>query len=542
MKNRIFFIKAIVITIFILTLPVVSYSINIEEKKIYKVGFYNDNPYYFVNNKGNLDGYYHELLETLGKDLNIKYEYVELEITDCIEKLETGEIDLVFGISRDEEREKKFIYTDHYIAIESYGIYTNKHIKYGNLQGLNNLKFGIIEKESNSEWIISFLKQKNINVTSVKAKGYEELINLLINKEIDATISRIENNQIKSKNKVFEYSVGPVYIATSKQNLDLAISINKWLEDSVATNNSNFKKIQDKYLGKTIDNKTRTKIFLFILILIILISIFMFFKIYPIIKKKIIKIKIRQKISQNKFLIHYQPIIDPKKEQIVAFEALIRLKDDKKGILTPYFFLSEIQENDMISELSLWILDKILEDYNTIKSLNDKLIKDFYISMNICTSEIENTIFVDLVKDKILKSNLNKQNICMEIVETYKINDLIKIQESIKELKECGIKIAVDDFGVENSNLDIIEKIDFDIMKLDKYFIDNIECSIIRREIIIFLSNIAQIKNSVIIAEGVENLGQKEVIKNINYEKFYIQGYFYSKPLSIENIKYIEIK
>lgn len=542
MKKKMKRIIAIVLAVFIVILPAVSYSNNKENKKVYKVGFYNYSPYYFINSKGKPDGYYHELLEILKKDLNIEYEYVYLEIKDCIEKLENGEIDLLLGLNRDAEREEKFIYTDHYVAIDTYGIYTNKPIKYGNLKELNNLKFGIIEKEANSEWIINFLKQKNINVTPVKAKGYNELTNLLINKNVDAIISTITNEELKFKNQVFEYSAGPVYIATSKQNQDLANKINKWLEGNMGRESAKLKKIQDKHFGKIIDKKTILVTIALILIMIIALALILFFKINPILKMKKMQNNIRKKIIENQFLLYYQPIIDPKKEEIMGLEALIRLKDSKKGILTPYFFIKDIEENNMMSELSIWILDKVIEDYNIIKNSHNKFNSNFYISMNVCTNDIEDAKFIDLVKEKITNSNLSKQNICMEIVETYKINNLSKIQESIKELKDYGIKIAIDDFGVENSNLDIIEKIDFDIMKLDKYFVDNIECSIIRREIVRFLSNIAQIKNSVLVAEGVENLGQKEVIKSINYDRFYIQGYFYSKPIPIEEIKDIEIK
>ena len=99
--------------------------------------------------------------------------------------------------------------------------------------------------------------------------------------------------------------------------------------------------------------------------------------------------------------------------------------------------------------------------------------------------------------------------------------------------------IAIDDFGVEYSTLEILEKLDFDIIKLDKYFIDKIETSKFRKNAVDFISNFAMDNNKVIIAEGVENKTQKEIIKKYNHDKFYIQGYFYSKPVSITMINKI---
>lgn len=533
---------AILITIFIINTPIV---INADTKdsddKVYKVGFYDYNPYFFINEKGKFDGYYNELLEMLSKDLNIKYEYVKLEIKECIEMLEKGEIDLLLGLNRSPEREERFIYTDHYIAVEKYGIYTNKNIEFGHLEELENLKFGIIEKEANSEWIVNFLNKKNININPVIAKTYEKMTELLLEDEVDAISSTITNEEVANYNKIYEYSAGPVYIATSKNNVELANRINKWLEANTGQNNRLLVKMQNKYFGKTLDSKELSEIKITVGILILLIVILTYFKVYPVVKKKIKQNNIRTRIESNQFLVHYQPIIDPKKEEIVGFEALIRLNDPKNGILSPYYFINDIEEYEMMSELSIWILNRILDDYNTIEDLNQKICKDYYISMNITTKIMENEEFVKKVKEILSKSDVKENSICMEIVETYKINDLQKVKESIKVFKEFGVKIAIDDFGVEHSNLDILEKIDFDVMKLDKYFIDDIECSIIRREIVRFLSNVATLKGSFVIAEGVENEGQKEVIKNIENDRFYIQGFYYSKPVSKEEIKNIVI-
>ncbi len=102
--------------------------------------------------------------------------------------------------------------------------------------------------------------------------------------------------------------------------------------------------------------------------------------------------------------------------------------------------------------------------------------------------------------------------------------------------------IAIDDFGVEYSNLDILEKLDFDIIKLDKYFVDDISESVVRQRIMRFISDITILKNKSLVAEGVEDIFQKDIIKNVENNKFFIQGYFYSEPVSIEDLKKINIK
>ena len=132
---------------------------------------------------------------------------------------------------------------------------------------------------------------------------------------------------------------------------------------------------------------------------------------------------------------------------------------------------------------------------------------------------------------------MGDNKICLEIVEKVKINDLEKINTYITDLKRNGFKIALDDFGVEYSNLDRIMKLNFDIIKVDKYFIDSICEDEVQREIVLFIIKIAYFTKKSIILEGVENMNQHNLIKNIDNENLHVQGYLYSKPISIDDIQ-----
>lgn len=228
----------------------------------------------------------------------------------------------------------------------------------------------------------------------------------------------------------------------------------------------------------------------------------------PYIKKCKMKKIIREDLKKNKYFLYYQPIVNPKKNKIIGFEGLLRLRKDNK-ILTPYFFIKDIENNDMLFETSLHILKLAINDYDIIKKYNNIKNDEFYISLNMSLNEIENDTFIKQICDISTLMNMKKYSICIEILEKVGINDLSKINRSIEKLKKCGFMIAIDDFGVEYSNLDILEKLDFDIVKIDKYFIDSIESSIFVKEIIIFLSNICKATNKSIVCEGVEYKCQK---------------------------------
>lgn len=272
------------------------------------------------------------------------------------------------------------------------------------------------------------------------------------------------------------------------------------------------------------------------IMLIIILGMAFIFIIIPKMRLRSIKSKIRR-MNNNSYFLHYQPIYNPKTNEVVAFEALIRLKDKNENIIQPYRFISEIEDNNMLAELSIWILNKITSDYYMISSYEN--INNIYISMNVSLNEIENEEFVDNAIEILLKSNIESKRICLEITERVKMENLDNLKKSIKRLKDAGFKIAIDDFGVEYSNLDVLKKLDFDVIKLDKYFIDDVcDCNI-KEEIIMFMSKIAKRNGKALIIEGVEDKSQNELIKSIYNERLYVQGYLYNKPMPIEQIKLI---
>lgn len=209
-----------ILVILIVLIPIIDNNIYSQEKpyknKVIKVGFYDYNPYFYID-KGNPTGYYNDILDTICNDLGIEYEYKYTNILQAMSMLKNGDLDLLIGINRTEDRANEFEFTDSYITLETYGLYTNKPIDYGNIKGLNNLRFGYIPGETNSKWIMDLLKSRDIKVIPVEAQSYKELDDLLIKNEIDATISHINNTKLSDMNEIFEYSTGPVYIAGNKK-------------------------------------------------------------------------------------------------------------------------------------------------------------------------------------------------------------------------------------------------------------------------------------------------------------------------------------
>ena len=171
--------------------------------------------------------------------------------------------------------------------------------------------------------------------------------------------------------------------------------------------------------------------------------------------------------------------------------------------------------------MTLWVLSQILKDFEEIKANTKDLDEEFYISMNVSFKELASSTFIDEVKRILKDVDLTKVKLCFEIVERYQLEDREFMNGIIAELRQLGIQIAIDDFGVEYSNLDILDKIEYDVIKLDKHFIDEIQSSQIRKETVLFIGRIIEHNNRKMVMEGVEYPEQLDsLIKLFYYQKY----------------------
>ena len=439
----------------------------------------------------------------------------------------------MLGIPILDSTTKDFIFNKNPIFEEKFGVYSKKYVTLDLLKNFNIVRLGLVEDDYNANWILSFFDTNNINIDITYAKTYKELEQLIEEDKIDLMV---DSGYKKSNyNLIYEFSGRQVYIAGNKNNRDILEKIDKAILDFKSKEENQLTDIYEEYFNTT-EKKREDNNLVFLIASIIICLVLSLILFIPLIKRINIKNKIRARIANDRYLLQYQPIYNPRENSIVGFEGLLRLIDENNKLVPPYKFIPEIEKNNMLYDISLWILEKAIYDYYKIKKYKSMHEKDFYISINISLNEIENDDFVKKYINILSKSNLGPNKICLEIIERVKINDLNKITRNINLLKVAGFKIAIDDFGVEYSNLDVLHKLDVDIIKVDKNFVDGIGKDMIKSETILFISRIARAKNKSIVLEGVEEEEQHIEIKKIKNEHLYVQGYYYNKPMNIESI------
>ena len=532
--HNLWFLRMSFIFMIIIFLPLKSITVmgNSLVKETIKVGFYDSDPYYIIDRDGGRSGYYHELMELVAKSLNLSYEYVDISMEEALEKLNNHEIDLLFGVAMTTERQTQYVYSKYYIAQDAMSIITNQEIRFGELEALSGLTYGYINNSFSYEQFLQHLEQQGINVNIKAIDSMETLELLMTNRDIDFTLVSSYDKAFKQFNEIYKISSGPLYAVTYKGNEALMEKFNSYFE-LVSTKNNSLKNLYNKYFN---DYKKQFEFYLILFVLVLMgVGTFSIRKLISKSEQNTRRKQLMNKLENDEFLLYYQPIIDPDQNKIMACEALLRLKEGER-ILTPFHFLTIIEELDMIEEITLWVLRQVIKDYKGIKINNFNLDEEFYISINVSFKELSSYSFIEEVKNIISKIDLQEIKLCFEIVEKYQLDNHVLVNEIINELRSLGIKVAIDDFGVEYSNLDILDKIDYDIIKLDKHFIDEIQTSFVRQESVIFIGKIIEHYQKRMVMEGVEHQEQLDVLKALYPGAVYIQGYLYSSPIDLDNL------
>lgn len=230
--------------------------------------------------------------------------------------------------------------------------------------------------------------------------------------------------------------------------------------------------------------------------------------------------------DENLFIM-YQPIIDIKNNEVYGFEALARYNHDEMGYVPPDEFISIAEEYQLIYQVGLKVMELSFEFAN-------KVVKQGYenvtISFNVSAAQLLVEDFLNDIKRSLHKTGANPRNLNMELTETVFVDNYQEINKKLNEIKELGIRVAIDDFGKGYSSLAREEVLNVDCIKIDKYFSDNLSMENTDKSIISDIISMARKKGHYVIAEGVEHEYQKNYLIENNCDM--IQGYYFSKPIS----------
>ncbi len=228
------------------------------------------------------------------------------------------------------------------------------------------------------------------------------------------------------------------------------------------------------------------------------------------------------------FYLLYQPVVDAQKEKLVGAEALLRWKNDTYGMVPPDQFIPLLEADPLFPELGEWILREAIIASKQVLELNP----EFVINVNLSYSQLEKPDFTDMVFRILNDMKFPPDHLCLEVTERCRLLDMDLLKNVIAKLKSRGILIALDDFGTGFSSVGIVKELPFDIIKIDRGFVRQIEESGSDRELIKHFSGLASLFGAKVCVEGIETSGMRDILQKFNVQSF--QGYYYAKPLMLD--------
>ncbi len=256
----------------------------------------------------------------------------------------------------------------------------------------------------------------------------------------------------------------------------------------------------------------------------------------PILKEFLHNIEIENKLKEavfrNNFLLHFQPQYYTDSKRLRGMEALIRWRDNEEGMISPATFIPIAEKNGAIIPIGNWVVERSIEQY---AKWSKQYGIPFTMSINISALQYSKKDFVESVLKMIQKYQVKPSDIELEITESILIDDFEEVSNKLRQLREYGIRISLDDFGTGFSSLAYLKKLPIDTLKIDKSFIDTVLTDSATKIITESIVNMVNMLGLETIAEGVEEEQQLHYLHNIGCDV--IQGYLLGKPQPPEEIE-----
>ncbi|WP_433824688.1 putative bifunctional diguanylate cyclase/phosphodiesterase [Actinoplanes sp. CA-015351] len=239
-----------------------------------------------------------------------------------------------------------------------------------------------------------------------------------------------------------------------------------------------------------------------------------------------------QAIENNEFTLVYQPIVRLADERLTGVESLIRWNHPTRGLVSPVEFIPLAERTGQIVTIGLWALGEACRQGAAWRREHPEA-QNMSVGVNVAGRQLRTPGFVSDVAAVLATTGLPAGNLTIEVTETAVLDDE-ESHEAMVGLRALGVKLALDDFGTAASSLGLLLTCPVTSLKLDRSFVESITTVGRQSAVATAVSQMASALDFASVAEGIETIEQRDLIKKLGYQ--YGQGYLYSKPVSPELI------
>lgn len=240
--------------------------------------------------------------------------------------------------------------------------------------------------------------------------------------------------------------------------------------------------------------------------------------------------ELRRAIASDELRVHYQPYV-ARDGGIAGVEALVRWDHPERGLVLPADFIPLAEETGLIAPLGAWVLREACSQVAAWRAADTP---DLELSVNLSVRQLADTDLSTIVADTLAETGLDPWALCLEITETALMRDPAAAGASLKQIRNLGVRIAVDDFGTGYGSLLYTRRFPVQVLKLDRFFVSGLgrvpEDTIIAQSVI----DLAHSLGLVSFAEGVETKEQFDALRELGCD--FLQGYYWSPPIEADAV------
>jgi diguanylate cyclase (GGDEF)-like protein/PAS domain S-box-containing protein len=249
--------------------------------------------------------------------------------------------------------------------------------------------------------------------------------------------------------------------------------------------------------------------------------------------------ELRRAIDRQEFVLHYQPVVRLATGTLSHFEALVRWQHPERGLVPPGRFVGIAEETGQILPIGMWVLREACRRLSRWRRLFPTL-ANLAVGVNISARQFVQPDLVEQIQQTLLEVNLDPSHLRLEITETTVMLDLESSVEVMGRLRDLGLELSVDDFGIGYSSLASLQRFPVGALKVDRCFVARLEDSERDREVVRTIVQLARKLEFVVVAEGVETEEQLRLVKELGCD--YGQGYLFARPLTEEGAEVLLVQ
>lgn len=235
---------------------------------------------------------------------------------------------------------------------------------------------------------------------------------------------------------------------------------------------------------------------------------------------------IRKALTNDEFVLYYQPKVSAESETIVGAEALIRWQSPEKGFVQPGDFIPIAEETGLIGNIGSWVLQEAARQN---KAWQNAGLPPIRVAVNVAAPQLRANNFVNEVKAALLVNELDAKWLELEIVESMLMGNTQMTIDKLQDIRDLGCSLSIDDFGTGYSSLSYLTRFPINTLKIDRAFIKDLETDKTMAEISRAIIGMSQGLKLEVVAEGAENDAHVTFLRENGCET--VQGYYYSKPV-----------